>query len=47
MGYNHENNFIQTLNAVFSIITFSGTKMNRSEVIGPGFNNYLYTTIWR
>ena len=35
MSYNYENNFVQTLNAAFSVITFLVEKLNRS----PEINN--------
>ena len=47
ISYNHEKNKFQTLNAVFSVITIFGKKVNRSPEVNGQWPGYLYTTIMR
>ena len=47
ISYNHEKNKFQTLNAVFSVITIFGKKVNRSPEVNGQCPGYFYTTIMR
>ena len=47
ISYNHEKKKIQTLNAVFSVITIFGKKVNRSPEVNGQCPGYFYTTIMR
>ena len=47
ISYNHEKNKFQTLNAVFSVITIFGKKVNRSPEVNGQCPGYFYTTIVR
>ena len=47
ISYNHEKNKFQTLNAVFSVITIFGKKVNRSPEVNGQSPGYFYTTIMR
>ena len=47
ISYNQEKNKFQTLNAVFSVITIFGKKVNRSPEVNGQCPGYFYTTIMR
>ena len=47
ISYNHEKNKFQTLNAVFSVITIFGKKVNRSPEVNGQCPGNFYTTIMR
>ena len=47
ISYNHEKIKFQTLNAVFSVITIFGKKVNRSPEVNGQCPGYFYTTIMR
>ena len=47
ISYNHEKNKFQTLNAIFSVITIFGKKVNRSPEVNGQCPGYFYTTIMR
>ena len=46
IGYNHDNNFVQTLNAVFSVIIFWMKMESISGDKQPMYNNMLTQQLW-